>query len=214
MNDTLASTTTRQAIMAAVAVLGATVVWSSTLPALRYDALMQAASTNVYNLTHTPVFSLVASAFVATDVTAVVVVAGLAVALWVGVRHIAAGMLALGAVVGHVLGSLTTAAVVAVGVSRHWLPSSEWSISGDVGPSYLLFGVLGVLMAGWPTVTGRLTSVAVATVALFAWGVPMFFEVAFLGHIVAAIWGAGTWWCATAFSRHLRDVEVRPVCAT
>lgn len=113
------------------------------------DRIVRHASTNLHNLAHGHVGTLLTSAFV-IDVPALsiwlpclVCLLAAAELLW-GSRR-----MALGFVVGHLGATLLVAAGLVAAVEFTWLPASITHAS-DVGMSYGAMGVLGTLTAAVP----------------------------------------------------------------
>jgi hypothetical protein len=137
--------------------LALAVVTAAAPTRIRRDVVLHA-STNLHNLWHGHLLTLLASAFVA-DGTSVVIV------LLCGVV-IAAGELAWGArrtvgvfLLGHVGATLIVAAGLSTGEALHWLPHSLIHVE-DVGLSYGAMAVAGALSAAvprrlrWPWISG------------------------------------------------------------
>ncbi|HET9876290.1 MAG TPA: rhomboid-like protein [Mycobacterium sp.] len=165
------------------------------------DRIVGEASTNLDNLRHGRLGTLLSSAFVVDSDTGpiylwlpgLVCLLALAELLW----H--SGRLAMIFATGHVGASLLVAAGLAEAVRFGWLP---WSISfaRDVGMSYGAAAVLGALTAAiprrWrPAWIGWWLSVAVGTSALCAEFTDVGHAVALvLGMLVAIRFGGSTRW--------------------
>jgi hypothetical protein len=106
------------------------------------SAVVAWASTNVVNLRHNPVGTLVVSAFVPTSLIAAWPVA-IAFALFGTNRVLGNWRTALLCATGQVLGTLVSEGIVDYRVTHHLLPSSAAHIV-DVGPSYVVVSALAV----------------------------------------------------------------------
>jgi hypothetical protein len=122
----------------------------AALPVHDQAAVAQWASTNVVNLRHDPVGSLVASAFVPAASAGVWPVL-IALALFGANRALGNWRTAVVCVAGHVLGSLVSEGIVDYRVAHGWLPVSDTRIL-DVGPSYIVVSAIAVavLYGSWP----------------------------------------------------------------
>jgi hypothetical protein len=113
------------------------------------DLVVSRMSTNLHNLTHGHLGTLLGSAFVTTGAEIYVVLPGLvcllalAELLWQGRR------LVLAFAVGHIGATLVVAAGLATAIRLGWLPVSVTRAS-DVGISYGAAAVLGALTAALP----------------------------------------------------------------
>jgi hypothetical protein len=132
----------------AATLFGVTTVLLAMGPAVQDEAIRYA-STNLHNLGHGRLWTLVASAFVidAGPMTVwlpgVVCVLGLAEWLWRSRR------LVIAFVVGHLGATVLVAAGLAWAVRAGWAPMSvRWA--SDVGMSYGVLGALGALTAAIP----------------------------------------------------------------
>ena len=107
------------------------------------------ASTNVHNLRHHPIGSLVASAFV-TQTFASAWPALIALAMFGANRVLGNWRTALVCVAGQVIGTLVSEGIVGYRVSRGLLPASDRYII-DVGPSYVVVSaiVVALLYGSW-----------------------------------------------------------------
>src|SRR5258708_4447613 len=109
------------------------------------------ASTNVHNLSHDPVGSLIASAFVTgAFVTAWPIL--IALALFGASGVLGSWRTALVCAAGHVTGTLVSEGIVGYRVSRGQLPALDRYLT-DVGPSYVVVSaiVVALLYGSWPT---------------------------------------------------------------
>jgi hypothetical protein len=103
-------------------------------------AVLRWASTNVHNLRHHPVGSLVASAFVA-QTFATAWPALIALAMFGANRVLGNWRTALVCAAGHVAGTLVSEGIVGYRVSRGLLPAASRYII-DVGPSYVVVSAI------------------------------------------------------------------------
>lgn len=106
-------------------------------------------STNLYNLAHGHVETLVGSAFIDPDGPIHVWLPGLLCLLGLTELLWGSGSLISSFGLGHVGATLVVAAGLAVGVGLGWLPTSIARTS-DVGASYGVAGVLGALTVAIP----------------------------------------------------------------
>jgi rhomboid family protein len=167
----------------------ATNLWLESSPPRTEARVLQAASTNLFHLSHDPWLVLPASAFFTRGGLAAALAGCL---LCVGVLEMAAGRrLALAvAVTGHVLGTLVSEGVVAARIAAGGLPQSARRLL-DVGPSYVLVAC-AVTVIAWPQVDLRLRiACAVGLLPVFvftAWRLPAG-RVDAIGHLTAALVG-------------------------
>jgi hypothetical protein len=114
------------------------------------SAVLQWASTNVVNLHHDPVGSLVASAFIPGGFALTWPVL-IALALFGANRALGNWRTAVVCAAGHVLGTLVSEGIVDYRVAHHLLPVSDTRIL-DVGPSYVVVSAIAVavLYGSWP----------------------------------------------------------------
>jgi hypothetical protein len=136
------------ATLAFLTVTVAVASWLESLPTEAREDQILGASTNLHNLLHGDLSTLVASAFVRDDVTvsslAVLgVVLGTAELRW-GSRRVL-GVFA----VGHVGATALVAAGLLTGGGLGWVPAS-WFTAPDVGVSYGLVCIAGALTADVP----------------------------------------------------------------
>lgn len=150
------------------------------------DQIVLAASTNLDNLRHGRLATLLGSAFVVDAGPVYLWLPGLVCLLALAELLWHSGRLAMVFATGHVGASLLVAAGLAAAVKFGWLP---WSIAfaRDVGMSYGAAAVLGALTAAiprrWrPAWIGWWLSVALGTSALCA-------EFTDVGHSVALVLG-------------------------
>jgi hypothetical protein len=112
------------------------------------DAIMRQLSTNIVNLTHMPVRSLVASAFVGSgpwwvNAALVAVALGLLERRYGSLRALAVFAS------GHVIATLLTEGGVWVGVHEGWLPLADRD-QIDVGISYGMWAAIGAALVLLP----------------------------------------------------------------
>jgi hypothetical protein len=112
------------------------------LPVHDQSAVAQWASTNVVNLRHDPLGSLVASAFIPAAFAGVWPVL-IALAIFGANRALGNWRTAAVCVAGHVVGSLVSEGIVDYRVAHGWLPVSDTRIL-DVGPSYIVVAAIAV----------------------------------------------------------------------
>jgi hypothetical protein len=159
----------------------------ATLSSRQQSAVLGWASTNMANLRHDPVGSLVASAFI-TPGSAVTWIALIVLAVF-GANQVLGNwrtVLVCGA--GHVIGTLVSEGIVAYRIAHGLLPVSAAHIL-DVGPSYIVVSALTVVV-----LYGSLLARVAATIGL---GVLIFaghifyglstLQVAAVGHAVAIL---------------------------
>jgi hypothetical protein len=169
----------------------ALILCTVTAATVRMDPEMQSvlinrASTNLHNLSHGRVGTLLGSAFVVDAGPIYIWLPGLVCLLAVAEWWWGTGRLVLTFGVGHIGATLLVAAGLVTAVKAGWLPHSV-TRSPDVGMSYGAMAVLGALTAAipqrWrPAWIGWWLAVAVVVAA----GGPGFTDV---GHIVALLLG-------------------------
>ena len=130
------------------------------------DRIIRHASTNLHNLSHGRIGTLLGSAFVVDAGPVYVWLPGLVCLLSMGELLWRSGRLIVAFAVGHLGATLLVAAGLAAAVEFGWLPGSVTRAT-DVGMSYGAAGVLGTLTAAiprrWrPTWMGWWLAVAVA----------------------------------------------------
>lgn len=163
------------------------------LPASDTDAVRQWASTNIVNLRHDPLGSLVGSALIpGEDFIAWPFLIALAL---FGANHVLGNRRALlVCVTGQVLGTLVSEGIAAYGIGQGLLPESAAHII-DIGPSYVVVAAIAVAILYGPWLVRILAAV---DLLLLIFGGGIFdglttFEVAAVGHttsiLVAAILG-------------------------
>jgi membrane associated rhomboid family serine protease len=147
-------------------------IWAGTFawaPALR-ARLVHHNSTNVANLLHGRVYTLLTSAFVLGSRWEVLAVVGLVVVL--GAAESAFGWVRAAGVFlfGHVVATLLVFAGLATGIALHWW-GGRTAHAADVGVSYGAVAVVGALLVYLPlrrAVGWRLVAVALAIGAVVA----------------------------------------------
>lgn len=149
------------------------------------SAVIAWASTNVVNLRHNPVGTLVVSAFFSTSLKAAWPVA-IAFALFGANRVLGNWRTALLCAAGQVLGTLVSEGMVDYRVTHHLLPTSDAHIV-DIGPSYVVVSVLAVA-ALYDSKPVRIA--AAADLAVLVFGSRIFtglshLDVAAVGHATA-----------------------------
>lgn len=116
------------------------------------DRVVRHASTNLHNLSHGHVGTLLGSAFVVDAGPVYVWLPGLVCLLALGELLWRSARLILAFVVGHIGATVLVAAGLTAAVTNEWLPRSV-TRADDVGMSYGAAGVLGALTpaipAGW-----------------------------------------------------------------
>ena len=176
-----------------VLVSAAVATWLESLPSPVREEQVLAASTNLANLAHGQVLTLVASAFVRDGDAGMLPLVALGAflasveVLWSSRRLVAVFA------AGHVLATLVVAAGLALGEGLRWLPSS-WTSASDVGVSYGVVAVAGALTAEWPRLVRPAWALGWATVLTVALVQGRTFTDA--GHLCALLIGIAA---ATAF---------------
>jgi Rhomboid-like protein len=166
------------------------IVYVCLPPSSRW-ALQSWASTNIANLTHDPVGSLVASAFIPSG-SAIAWPVLIAVALLGASRVLGSWRTALVCAAGHILGTVISEGIVAYRISQGLLPQSDTRII-DVGPSYVVVSALTVAVLYGPWLVRILTGIGLVlmiTVGGIFDGLDTL-EVAAVGHTIAIVIGAG-----------------------
>lgn len=183
---------------------------NTTLMHLRpdvHDRVIQHASTNLHNLSHGHVGTLLGSAFVIDAGPVSVWLPGLVALLGVAELLWRSGRLVLAFAVGHVGATLLVAVGLTAAVEFGWLPGSV-ARATDVGMSYGATAVLGALTAAIPrhwrwTWIGWWLGVGV-NVALVST------DFTDVGHVVALLLGMAA---ATRFGRPGRWTPLRVALA-
>ncbi|WP_204079815.1 rhomboid-like protein [Mycobacterium riyadhense] len=185
----------------------AALAWVSTailmLNPQAHDRLVRHASTNLHNLAHGRLGTLLSSAFVVEAGPLYFWMPFLACLLALAELHLHTVRLIVAFVVGHVGATLVVAAALAAAVEFGWMP---WSITHatDVGMSYGALAALGALSAAiprrWrPAWIGWWVSVSVVAVIIDG-------EFTNAGHAVAVILGV---LLATRFRRPIHWTPLR-----
>jgi len=133
----------RVTVSYAVILFGVTTTLSMLGPAVA-DRVIRHASTNLHNLTHGHVGTLLGSAFVVDAGAPYVWLPGLVCLLGVAELFWRSGRLVIGFAVGHIGATLLVAAGLATAVKLAWLPVAI-TRAEDVGMSYGATAVLGTL---------------------------------------------------------------------
>jgi hypothetical protein len=186
----------------------------AALPSRDQAAVLGWASTNVANLRHDPVGSLVASAFV-QPVFAVAWLALIALAVFGANQVLGNWRTALVCGTGHVLGTLVSEGVVAFRIAHGLLPASDAHIL-DVGPSYIVVSALTVVVmyGSWPARVAAAFGFAVLVFGGDIFSGLSTLRVAAVGHTVAitssALIGSVLAWQVRR-SRRLRRDGLPPV---
>jgi len=171
------------------AVLVAVGVTLAVLGSGAHDAVVTHMSTNLHNLAHGEVGTLVGSAFVTDGGDIYAWLPGLVCLLVLGELIWRGWRLVITLTVAHIGATLLVAAGLAVAIKAGWLPISVADAS-DVGISYCAAGLLGALTASVPSRwrpawigwwVGTATAAVVATGADFT----------AVGHAVALLLGLG-----------------------
>src|ERR1022692_824097 len=161
----------------------------AALPSRDQAAVLRWASTNVVNLHHDPVGSLVASAFIPAAFAASWPLL-IALALFGANRALGNWRTAVVCAAGHVLGTLVSEGIVDYRVTRGLLPVSDTRIV-DVGPSYIVVAAIAVavLYGSWPArVTAALDFALLVFVGNIFGGLSKL-NVAAVGHATAIMVG-------------------------
>jgi hypothetical protein len=150
-------------------------------------ALTSWASTNVHNLSHDPVGSLVASAFV-TGGSALAWPTVIALAMFGAGSVLGNWRLLLVCAAGHVIGTLVSEGIVGYRVSRGLLPAPDRYLI-DVGPSYVVVSaiVVALLYGSWLARGAAALDLALLVVAGNIFGGLSQLSVSAVGHVTAMI---------------------------
>jgi hypothetical protein len=151
-------------------------------------AVLGWASTNVHNLSHDPVGSLVASAFVAQGSFPAAWPALIALAMFGACWALGNWRTALVCAAGHVVGTLVSEGIVGYRVSRGLLPASDRFIV-DVGPSYVVVSaiVVAVLYGSWLARAAAAIDLALLVFVGDIFGGLSALNVTAVGHVTAMI---------------------------
>jgi hypothetical protein len=155
-------------------------------PGLTSDELVQDSSTNLQNLRDTPVLVLVVSAFVVAPVSGLWILAPLVVTFAAAQRWLGRASTVIVAGLGHVGATLFVAVLLAAGIHAGRL-SPALATAQDVGVSYAVFAVAGLLVARVPH---RLRNWYIAGLLVLT-VVPLLMEQSFdaVGHLIAVLLG-------------------------
>lgn len=150
-------------------------------------ALTAWASTNVHNLSHDPVGSLVASAFV-TGGSAWAWPAAIALAMFGANRVLGNWRTLLVCAAGQVIGTLVSEGIAGYRVSRGLLPAPDRYLI-DVGPSYVVVSaiVVALLYGSWLARGAAALDLALLVVASNIFGGLSQLSVPAVGHVTAMI---------------------------
>ena len=159
----------------------------SLLSAHDQAAVLRWASTDVVNLRHDPVGSLVASAFVPSGYASAWPVL-IALALFGANRALGNWRTLLVCATGQVLGTLVSEGIVDYRVAHGLLPVAADRIL-DVGPSYVVVSAIGVavLWGSWPARVAAVVDFALLVVVGNIFGGLSTLEVAAVGHLTALV---------------------------
>jgi hypothetical protein len=160
------------------------------LPLSSRLSLQSWASTNVVNLRHDPVGSLVGSAFIPSG-AAIGWPVLIAVALLSASKVLGSWRTALVCATGHILGTLVSEGIVAYRISRGLLPESDSRVI-DVGPSYLVVAAITVAVLYGPWLV-RILDALVLALMIVVGGIfsgLSTLQVAAVGHTTAIVTGA------------------------
>jgi hypothetical protein len=146
---TLSSATSLRVTAAYAAALLAVFLVLTAIGARARDTVVSAMSTNLHNLAHGHLGTLIGSAFVSDGGEIYVWLPGLVCLLALGELIWRSGGLVLTFAVGHVGATLLVALWLTVAVAQGWLPISI-ARATDVGVSYGAVCVLGALTASIP----------------------------------------------------------------
>jgi len=169
-----------------VALLVTTASLSGAAPPAARRVLVHV-STNVHNMSSQPLRALLESAFWLDSPWLVAPMTGLLLAVMAPVeRRFGTSRTLLVFAAGHVGATAATVAVIADGVASGWLPRSL-AHAVDVGPSYGLAAVAGLLAARLP---GRRAPLAAALlIAVLGVAAAASADFTDAGHLVAALLG-------------------------
>jgi len=172
-----------------IAVSAAEIAYAA-LPDRDQAALLAWASTNVHNLHHHPVGSMIVSAFFPSS-SAAAWPALIALALFGANRVLGNWRTAAVCAAAHVIGTLVSEGILEYRVTHGSLPVTARYIT-DVGPSYVVVSAIAValLYGGWAA-----RGAAALDLALLAFVGDIFsglsrLEVAAVGHVTAIVVGA------------------------
>jgi rhomboid family protein len=186
---TLSGAASVRITVAYAVVLVAVSLWLTALGQHAREAVVSRMSTNLHNLSHGRLSTLVGSAFVDSGGDFYAWLPGLACLLALGELIWRGKGLVIAFAVGHLGATLIVAAGLVVAVQAGWLPVSV-AHATDVGTSYGAVGVLGALTASipsrWRTAwVGWWLGIAVTAAAVAD------FNFTAVGHILALLLGMG-----------------------
>ena len=148
---TVATTARRLAVtLSFLAACIVVAVWLECLTPAHREAGVLAASTNLDNLSHGHLLTLITSAFFRDSELTLLSVIGLGAVL--GVAELRWGHRRMATVFagGHIGATLLVAAGLALGAHHGWVPDS-WRAATDVGVSYGVVAIAGALTGEWPS---------------------------------------------------------------
>jgi hypothetical protein len=185
--QTLSSAASLRVTVAYAIALVAVSVTLTRLGARAREAAVSDMSTNLHNLSHGHLGTLVGSAFVSDGGDIFVWLPGLVCLLALGELIWRSGGLLITFAVGHVGATLLVALWLTTAIRQGWLPISLARVS-DVGVSYGAVCVLGALTASIPS-RWRLTWIGwwLGLAVGAAWDA----EFSAVGHVVALLLGMG-----------------------
>jgi hypothetical protein len=148
------------------------------------------ASTNVHNLSHDPLGSLVVSAFV-TQESAWAWPVLIALAMFGANSVLGNWRTAVVCAAGHVIGTLVSEAIVGYRVDRGLLPATDRYIV-DVGPSYVVLSAIMValLYGSWLARAAAALDFALLVFVGDIFGGLSHLDVSAVGHVTASVVGA------------------------
>jgi rhomboid family protein len=172
-----------------LAVFGAAEIVYALLPGHDQSAVLAWASTNVHNLAHNPVGSMIASAFFATGaLTAWPLLIPLGMT---GANAVLGNWrLAVTCIAGHVIGTLVSEGILWYQIAHGTRPAADRFII-DVGPSYIVVAAIAVGLL-WGSWLGRLAAAVAFGVLVFVGQIfsgLSHLEVSAVGHLTALLTG-------------------------
>src|SRR5450755_940951 len=177
----------------------------AALPERAEAALLAWASTNVHNLQHDPVGSLIASAFFPSE-SAIWWPGLIALALFGANKVLGNWRTAAVSVAGHLIGTLVSEGILAYRVTHGALPTTARYIL-DVGPSYVVVAAItvAILYGGWLARVAAVADLALLTFVGDIFGGLSGLQVAAVGHVTAIAVGAAAGGLAGWQRRHAQD---------
>src|SRR5215813_6168894 len=172
-----------------VAVCAAEIAYALLSPSDRV-AVLRWASTNIHNLQHDPVGSLVASAFFAQTYL-LAWPALIALALFGANHALGNWRTAVTCAAGHLVGTLVSEVIVAFRVSHGGLPAANRYLV-DVGMSYVVMSAIAValLYGGWLARTAAALDLLLLIFVGHIFAGLSQLEVSAVGHVTAMLTGA------------------------